>query len=114
MSPGSSTESYLAFDCLGLRENSGKNLNQRDEMRSEDSPKYYAAFAFSVGETSEKPNQVIKSKGLMPRTRHRPSGFSPTAGENLRRNQSPKGDPTQARTQLRISSPASLPTELHR
>ncbi|KAJ4429994.1 hypothetical protein ANN_22198 [Periplaneta americana] len=62
-----------------------------DEMRSEDSPKYYPAFAFSVGETSKKPNQVIKSKGLMPRTRHRPSGFSPTAGENLRRNQSPKG-----------------------
>ncbi|KAJ4430193.1 hypothetical protein ANN_22403 [Periplaneta americana] len=67
-----------------------------------------------------KPNQVIKSKGvikskvLMPRTRHRPSGFSPTAVENLRRNQTPKGDPTQARTQLRISSPASLPTELHR
>ncbi|KAJ4431538.1 hypothetical protein ANN_20137 [Periplaneta americana] len=27
----------------------------------------------------------------MPRTRHRPSGFSPTAVENLRRNRSPRG-----------------------
>ncbi|KAJ4451576.1 hypothetical protein ANN_03045 [Periplaneta americana] len=28
MSPGSSTESYPAFARIGLRENSGKNLNQ--------------------------------------------------------------------------------------
>ncbi|KAJ4432648.1 hypothetical protein ANN_21271 [Periplaneta americana] len=28
MSPGSSTESYPAFACIGLRENPGKNLNQ--------------------------------------------------------------------------------------
>ncbi|KAJ4452294.1 hypothetical protein ANN_03814 [Periplaneta americana] len=28
MSPGSSTESYLAFAHIGLRENPGKNLNQ--------------------------------------------------------------------------------------
>ncbi|KAJ4446271.1 hypothetical protein ANN_12965 [Periplaneta americana] len=28
MSPGSSTESYLAFARIGLRENPGKNLNQ--------------------------------------------------------------------------------------
>ncbi|KAJ4438616.1 hypothetical protein ANN_14563 [Periplaneta americana] len=28
MSPGSSTESYPAFACIGLRENLGKNLNQ--------------------------------------------------------------------------------------
>ncbi|KAJ4437409.1 hypothetical protein ANN_17553 [Periplaneta americana] len=87
-----------------------------DEVKSEDSPKDYPAFAFWLGKTSEKPNQVIKSKGLIPRTRHRPSGFIPTAGENLGRNYSmtSKGDPTQARTQLRISIPASLPTELHR
>ncbi|KAJ4425432.1 hypothetical protein ANN_28047 [Periplaneta americana] len=41
----------------------------------------------------------------MPRTRQRPSGFSRMAVENLGRNQRPKGDPTQARTQLRMSSP---------
>ncbi|KAJ4434273.1 hypothetical protein ANN_22825 [Periplaneta americana] len=58
------------------------------EVRCEDSPKDYLAFAFWLGKTSEKPNQVIKSKGLMPRTHHRPSGFSPTAGENLGRNHS--------------------------
>ncbi|KAJ4446499.1 hypothetical protein ANN_13195 [Periplaneta americana] len=29
MSPGSSTESYPAFARIGLRENSGKNLNQK-------------------------------------------------------------------------------------
>ncbi|KAJ4426712.1 hypothetical protein ANN_26510 [Periplaneta americana] len=28
MSPGSSTESYLVFAHIGLRENPGKNLNQ--------------------------------------------------------------------------------------
>ncbi|KAJ4436810.1 hypothetical protein ANN_16942 [Periplaneta americana] len=28
MSPGSGTESYPAFACIGLRENPGKNLNQ--------------------------------------------------------------------------------------
>ncbi|KAJ4452253.1 hypothetical protein ANN_03771 [Periplaneta americana] len=28
MSPGSSTESYPAFDRIGLRGNPGKNLNQ--------------------------------------------------------------------------------------
>ncbi|KAJ4429846.1 hypothetical protein ANN_22050 [Periplaneta americana] len=43
-------------------------------VRSEDSSKDYPAFAFRLGKTWEKPNQVIKSKGLMPRTRHRPSG----------------------------------------
>ncbi|KAJ4429484.1 hypothetical protein ANN_21653 [Periplaneta americana] len=31
MSPGSSTESYPAFACIGLRENPGKNLNQVPE-----------------------------------------------------------------------------------
>ncbi|KAJ4429694.1 hypothetical protein ANN_21895 [Periplaneta americana] len=51
------------------------------EVRSEDSPKDYPAFTFWLEKTSEKPNQVIKSKGLMPRTRHRPSGFSRWTGE---------------------------------
>ncbi|KAJ4429975.1 hypothetical protein ANN_22179 [Periplaneta americana] len=47
-------------------------------------------------------NQIKGGNEVMPKTRHRPSGFSPTAEENLGRNHSmrPKGDPTQARTQL--------------
>ncbi|KAJ4426731.1 hypothetical protein ANN_26530 [Periplaneta americana] len=33
MSPGSSTESYPAFEHIGLRENPGKNLNQHRQLK---------------------------------------------------------------------------------
>ncbi|KAJ4445796.1 hypothetical protein ANN_12481 [Periplaneta americana] len=36
MSPGSNTISYPAFARIGLRENPGKNLSQRREIRTHD------------------------------------------------------------------------------
>ncbi|KAJ4447579.1 hypothetical protein ANN_09586 [Periplaneta americana] len=60
-------------------------MYSENEVRSEDSPKYYPAFAFWLGETSENPNQVIKSKGVMPRTRHRVAIDHPASVPRLRK-----------------------------
>ncbi|KAJ4444273.1 hypothetical protein ANN_06065 [Periplaneta americana] len=61
----------LKMAVLNLTEDNGQAGDKfynlvifyNDEVRFEDSPKDYPAFAFWLGKTSEKPNQVMRSKG---------------------------------------------------
>ncbi|KAJ4439504.1 hypothetical protein ANN_07628 [Periplaneta americana] len=62
MNPGSSTESYPAFARIGLRENSGKNLNQiRDLSGSERA--HVAATGRGIAATLEDGGSAPRSHG---------------------------------------------------